>query len=86
MHFFENNYKSFGKICYLCKLNCLIMKRFLAIILLLSVVAVLFSSCEKNCRCKNLEDGSEFIYYSAYSKRDCRDVEAVYPGYDCEYK
>ena len=62
------------------------MKRFLSVILLFSIVAILFSSCEKHCRCKNVEDGSEFIYYDAYSKQDCRDVEAFYTGYDCTYK
>lgn len=68
------------------------MKKFWGIILFLSVIAVLFSSCERHCYCKNLEDGTEGIYYSAYSKSDCRDVEDYYNDlynkdiYDCTYK
>ena len=92
MHFFENNYKSFGKICYLCELNCLIMKRFFAIILLFSIVAVLFSSCERNCYCKNLRTGDESIYYGTYSRKECRDAEEYLnemnhdESYECTYK
>ena len=68
------------------------MKRFLAIILLFSIVAVLFSSCERNCYCKDLKTGDEGIYYGTYSKKECRDAEEYLnemypdPGYECTYK
>ena len=68
------------------------MKRFLAIFLLISIVAALFTSCERNCYCKNLEDGSEGIMYGAYSKKDCSDMEDYYNDlynkdiYECTYK
>ncbi len=68
------------------------MKRFLAIFLLISVVAVLFLSCERNCYCKNLEDGSEGIMYGAYSKKECRETEDYYNElynkdiFECTYK
>ena len=34
------------------------MKKFLTIFLLFSVAAIVFSSCERNCYCKNLEEGT----------------------------
>ena len=92
MHFFENNYKSFVKICYLCELNCFIMKRVLAIFLMLSTIAVFFSSCERNCYCKDLKTGDESIYYGTYSKKECQDAEEslneLYHDevYECTYK
>lgn len=68
------------------------MKKFLAIFLLLSAAAIVFSSCERNCYCKNLEDGTEGIMYGAYSKKDCSDMEDYYNDlyqrdiYECTYK
>ncbi len=68
------------------------MKRFLTIILLFSVVAMLFSSCERNCYCKDLKTDEESIYYGAYSKKECRDAEEYLNGlnhndpYECTYK
>jgi hypothetical protein len=68
------------------------MKRFLAIILLFSVVAVLFSSCERNCYCKDLKTGDESIYYGTYSRKECREAEEylneMYGNtvYECTYK
>ena len=68
------------------------MKKFLVVCLLLSAVVVMFSSCERNCYCKNLEDGTEGIMHSAYSKKDCRDTEDYYNElyqkdiYECTYK
>ena len=68
------------------------MKKILAFFLFLSIIAVVFSSCERHCYCKNLEDGTEGIYYDAYSKSECRDVETYYNNlynkemYDCTYK
>lgn len=72
--------------------HSLIMKRFLVIILLLSVVAVFFSSCERNCYCKELRTGEESIYYGTYSKKECREAEEYLnemysePEYECTYK
>ena len=68
------------------------MKKILAIFLLLSITAVVFSSCERNCYCKNLETGSEDIYYGTYSKKECQDAEEslnfLYNKdmYECTYK
>lgn len=68
------------------------MKRFLAIFLLISIVAVMFSSCERNCYCKNLEDSSDGIIYNAYSKKECRETEEYYNElynkdiFECTYK
>lgn len=62
------------------------MKRFLAIILFFSAIAMFFQSCERNCYCKNLETGTESIYYGAYSKQECREVEEFYVDYECTYK
>lgn len=70
------------------------MKKFLAIFLLLSAAAIVFSSCERNCYCKNLEDedDKERIMYGAYSKKDCSDMEDYYNDlyqkdiYECTYK
>lgn len=68
------------------------MKRYLVIILLFSVVAMLFSSCERNCYCKELKTGDESIYYGAYSKKECRDAEEYLNEmnqtnpYECTYK
>ena len=62
------------------------MKRFLAILLLISVVAMLFTSCERNCYCTDLDTGVENIVYGVYSKKDCRDVEKIYDNYECTYK
>lgn len=68
------------------------MKKIIGIILFLAVLAMFFSSCERNCYCKNLEDGTEGIVYGAYSKSECRDMETFYDNlynkdiYDCTYK
>lgn len=62
------------------------MKRFFAILLLISIIALVFSSCERNCYCKDLDTGVEGIMYGVYSKKDCRDVEEVYTNYECTYK
>jgi hypothetical protein len=68
------------------------MKRFLAIFLLISVIALGFSSCERQCICKNLEDGTEGIMGGAYSRKDCSDMEDYYNElyqkelYECTYK
>ena len=68
------------------------MKRFLTIILLFSVVVILFSSCERNCYCKDLSTGVEDIYYGTYSKKECRDAEEYLnemnhdTSYECTYK
>ena len=74
------------------QVNPFIMKKIIAIFLFLSMIAVLFSSCERNCYCKNLETGEEGIYYGAYSKKECGDVEEYYNDlyndhiYECTYK
>jgi len=68
------------------------MKRILVIFLVLSIVAMIFASCERNCYCKNLQDGSEGIVYGVYSRSDCRDTQAYYNEinnkdiYECTYK
>ena len=68
------------------------MKKFLGIFLLISIIAMGFTSCERNCYCKNLEDGSEGIMYGVYSKSECSDTEDYYNElynkdiYDCTYK
>ncbi len=67
-------------------------KRSAIFYLFLSAIAVTFFSCERNCRCKNLEDGTESIQYGVYSKKDCRDTETYYNDlfkkdiYECTYK
>ena len=68
------------------------MKKILVVLLLFSVVAVLFSSCERNCYCKDLSTGEESIYYGTYSRKECRDAEDFLnemshdPLYECTYK
>jgi len=68
------------------------MKKILGIILSISIVFTVFSSCERNCHCKNLEDGTEGIMYGIYSKKECRDTEEYYNElynkdiYECTYK
>ncbi len=68
------------------------MKRVLGIFLLLSTIAIVFSSCERQCHCKNLEDGTEGIMNGAYSRKDCSDMEDYYNAlyqkdiYECTYK
>lgn len=60
-------------------------------IILLAVVAISCVSCEKQCVCKSLENGSESVIYNAYSKKDCADFEAYYDElfnehlYECSY-
>jgi len=68
------------------------MKKISLIFLLLSVIMTVFSSCERKCVCKNLEDGSEATIYSAYSKKECREYEDYYNDlfdsdtFECTYK
>ena len=68
------------------------MKKFLGILFVASIVVVAFSSCERNCYCKNLEDGTEGIMYGVYSKKECNDTEDYYNElynkdiFDCSYK
>ncbi|MBP5644085.1 MAG: hypothetical protein J6X10_07670 [Bacteroidales bacterium] len=62
------------------------MKRFFAIFLLVSIVVVLFASCERNCYCTDLDTNTEGIVYGVYSKKDCRDMEKIYDNYECTYK
>lgn len=68
------------------------MRKILGIFLFFSVVVLVLSSCERNCYCKNLEDGSEGLMYGVYSKSECRDTEKYYNElynkdiYDCTYK
>ena len=73
------------------QVNHFLMKRVFVIFLLLSIIAIIFSSCERNCYCKNLKDGTEGIYYGAYSKKECREAEEFYnsyqqDSYECTYK
>ena len=68
------------------------MKKFLTVFLLILIVAILFSSCERNCYCKELKTGVEDIYYGVYSRKECRDAEEslneLYhdQAYECTYK
>ena len=68
------------------------MKKILAFFLLISTIVMLFSSCERNCYCKNLDTGVEDIYYGTYSRKECRDAEESLnemshdPLYECTYK
>ena len=68
------------------------MKKILAVFLLVSTIVMLFSSCERNCYCKNLDTGVEDIYYGTYSRKECRDAEEslneMYHNqvYECTYK
>ncbi|MGN0033368.1 MAG: hypothetical protein ACI358_06295 [Candidatus Limimorpha sp.] len=67
------------------------MKKTLYILLSIAAVTVLCTSCEKQCVCKSLENGSESVIYNAYSKKDCADWEAYYDElfkehiYECSY-
>lgn len=74
------------------QVNHLVMKRFLVIFFLTSAIALIFTSCERNCYCKNLDTNTESIYYGAYSRSECEDVEDSFnqmynkETYDCTYK
>ncbi len=66
------------------------MKRvFLYIFVTISVL--LLSSCEKECVCVSLENGSASHMYGIYSKKECQDKEdfynALHNGYyfECSY-
>ena len=82
----------YGKLLLSLRVNHFTMKKFLGIFFLLMIVAIALSSCERNCVCKNLEDGSEDIYYGAYSRSECNDVEDSYNTmyghhvFECTYK
>ena len=59
--------------------------------LFLLTCAVFLTSCEKRCVCKHIDDGSEDIVYSAYSKKECTDWdkylnENLGEKVDCTYK
>lgn len=68
------------------------MKKLFGFFLLLTLVVIVFSSCERNCVCKNLDEGTQAIYYGAYSKSECQEAEDYYNTlhgkhiYECSYK
>lgn len=68
------------------------MRKFLAIFFLISIIISLFTSCERNCHCKNIENNDEGIMYGVYSKKECRDTETYYNElfqkdiYECTYR
>ncbi|HJH60448.1 MAG TPA: hypothetical protein IAD13_03975 [Bacteroidetes bacterium] len=58
-----------------------------------ALIAVLsLTSCEKECVCVNLENGSSTPVYGVYSRQDCQDKEdfynTLYDGYyfECYYE
>jgi hypothetical protein len=67
------------------------MKRFFKIVIAAVIVMLFFGSCERRCVCTYLEDGSQEIIYSAYSKKECQEWDDYYNNslnisVDCTYK
>ena len=67
-----------------------LMKRVILIFILLVLSATLFSSCERHCICTYLDDGTQELISSAYSKKECMeyedDLNALGMNMDCDYK
>ena len=68
-----------------------LMKKIFSIILSLAVIALVFTSCERRCICKYLDDGTQETIYNAYSKSECNDWEKylnddLHMNADCNYK
>ena len=67
------------------------MMKKIIVLALLTLTIVGFSSCEKRCICKYLDDGYEEVIYNAYSKKECRDWESYLTNdlninSSCDYK
>ena len=66
------------------------MKKFLLVIFALSIISIVLSSCERRCICTYLDDGSEVLASTAYTKKDCQDYEddlkSLGMNVDCDYK
>lgn len=54
------------------------MKRVFKISLVIAAFAILFSSCEKACICRNLDNGASEELYGLYSKKECEAYTEYY--------
>lgn len=67
------------------------MKKLFIISLVLATAAILCSSCEKACICKNLDNGASEELYGLYSKKECEAYTEYYQvlydvdNVDCSY-
>lgn len=81
---------NFGKILLFLQFKLCLMKRILLVFILLIISATMFCSCERRCICTYLEDGTEELISSAYSKKECMeyedDLNALGMNMDCDYK
>ena len=67
------------------------MKIVLMLLVIAAALALGASSCERRCVCTYLDDGSQDIIYSAYSKKECQEWDTYYNEtlnirVNCEYK
>lgn len=66
------------------------MRKVLVSLLVLSIIAMFFASCERKCVCKYNDDGTEVLASGAYTKKECRDYEselnALGMDITCTYK
>lgn len=67
------------------------MKKFVCLVLILSTITMVLTSCEKRCVCEYDESGIEEIMYNAYSKKECNEWEDYYSNdlnikVTCTYK
>ena len=54
------------------------MKRFFKLFLIVIVSTMAFSSCEKGCICRNLDNGVAEELYGVYSKKECESYTEYY--------
>ena len=79
-----------GKKLLFLQVKLSFMKKILLILLFFSVIVMFLPSCERRCICTYLEDGTEELISSAYTKKECMDYEdeinALGMNLDCDYK
>ena len=54
------------------------MKRFFKLFLVVIVSVLAFTSCEKGCICRNLDNGAAEELYGIYSKKECESYTEYY--------
>ena len=81
---------NFGKILLFLQVKHFSMKKILLAFLFLLIIVMVLPSCERRCICTYLDDGTEELIYSAYTKKDCRtyedDLRNLGFNVDCDFK